>query len=233
MKEASRHQDVEAWSKRVIYTTGAFFRGVRVGTLAVAVLAVIGAALEGNRRLKAEGREQGEGRLRCLAWLPLVAVLPGEEWPWAFVWVMGGIFGGGCYLLFDWFGKVKAEFGEERLNGPLNSDGIRERLHARVLTEEDHWELLFECHVGAMISPHQVVDLRGVPAMWGLSQEQRAAFIKWAEGKVVRWGEEDQEWQASLKHACGHTFVKFGQLPVIIPRDETEKIIVAKGGARA
>ena len=220
MKEASRQRDTKAPGK-----AGQFYRGVE-------------AKAEGGRRKAEGGRRKAGRRLHC--WMPwcLVALMPSVEPQWQAWFWLGALFGAGAFFmlrLVEWFDSVKSEFGEDRLNGPLHGDGLRERLHARTLTDEEHREMLLQCHASAMLHPLHKVDIRGVPVLWGLSEEQRERFLRWVPGQIVRWvaGGEDQEWEANVQREGGYTFLRFWRLPVIIPREETEKVIVVKGGHRS
>ncbi len=191
---------------------------------------------------KAEGgRRKAEGKLHCFLPGCIIASLPEIEPHWQAWFWLGALFGFGAYLLTRvWFSyqALEGEFGEERLNGPLNGDGLRERLHARVLTELEHREMLLQCHASAMLHPLTRVDIRGVPVLWGLSEEQRERFLSYAHGALVEW--EGGQWRTWVTEDAGFRFITFIDItsrrepalaPSIKPRKETAKIIVARGRA--
>lgn len=191
-----------------------------------------------ERHQGTEAPRQEAGELKCLVPWCLFASVPslaamGDEtmWAWFLIGGLFGVFGWASIKVFENWDRLKAEFSEDRLNGPLNGEGLRERLHAMVLTEGEHLEMLVQCHAGAMRHPLKKVDLRGVPVLWGLSAEQKERFLQWADGRTIFC--EHTPWTAEVREDAGFVFLAFkaesDPPPAIEARKATEKIIVAKG----
>lgn len=199
-----------------------------------------------ERHQGTEAPRQEAGELKCLVPWCLFASVPslaamGDEtmWAWFLIGALFGVVAWAALKVFENWDRLKAEFAEDRLNGPLNGEGLRERLHARDLTDEEHREMLLQCHAAAMLHPLNRVDIRGIPVMWGLSAEQRERFLEWLAGETVAW--DGGEWLAWVSESAGFRFIAFGEVsgiaekptPLIEAREETAKVIVSKGRARS
>lgn len=210
--KASRHQGIKATSNR-----------------------------EGGRR-KAEG-----GRLYSLVPWCLVALMPELEidprwrsWFW-----LGALFGFAAWLLMKSVDWVSEEITQERIEGRSLSgrdalDASMARQRARVLTESEHRELLLTVMSDAMRNPMRRVDIRGVPALWALTEAQKAVWLAWLRGKELEWG--GHRWVATVERWAHLVFVRFevseekepSQEGIEVrPRRQTDKIIVAKGRGRS
>ena len=231
--KASTHQGSEAASKQ-----GAFYRGVRVGPLAVALLGVIGTAVAVDRRLKAESRGQGARRLHCCMPLGFMAVLPEIEPHWQAWFWLGALFGAGAWVLYRMVQWVDQDMRQEKMDGHGREsvEASQARQRARVLTESEHRELLLTALADAMRNPMRRVDIRGIPALWALTEAQKAVWLAWLRGKEMEWA--GHHWVATVERVGHLVLVRFelstegGSLSgEIQARKQTDKIIVARGRA--
>lgn len=228
MKEASRQQGIKAPRAEV------FFRGVRVGPLAVALLAMI------QRHRGIEESRQRAGHVKCLVPWCLVALMPAEPEPAIVLWfALGGMLGAVAYGLLrmaDWVQKdIRAE--KMDLRGPQAAAESVARQQARVLTESEHRELLLTCLSDAMRNPVRRVDIRGVAALWSLSKAQKAVWLAWLRGQEIEW--QGHLWVAGVERVESLVFVRFtpwegGRRRAeggseVVARPVTERIVVARG----
>lgn len=196
--------------------------------------------------LKAEGgRRKTEGRLHCLMPLSLVALMPSLEPHWQAWFFLGALFGMCAWILYRMCAWVDRDMRQEKMEGrelsgreALEASLARQR--ARVLTESEHRELLLTALSDAMRNPLRRVDIRGIPALWPLTEAQRSVWLAWLRGKDLEWG--GYRWTATVERWAHLVFVRFALQEAprqegneassmsmrIEPRKATDKIIVTR-----
>lgn len=167
------------------------------------------------------------GRVHCSMPLCLVALMPELEPHWQAWFWLGALFGAGAWLLLRMVAWVKADMRQEKLGGGIMTgqealQASLARQRARMLTESEHRELLLMALSDAMRNPLRRVDIRGIPALWPLTEAQRGVWLAWLRGKELEWG--GYRWTATVERIAHLVFVRFalaeGEV-VIVARTET------------
>lgn len=174
------------------------------------------------------GRRKAEGRMHCMG---LAALAPSVEPHWQAWFWLGAMFGAAAWLCLRAVEWVNAEVTQERLEGRELSDREAVEAHlarqrARVLTESEHRELLLTALSDAMRNPLRRVDIRGIPALWPLTEAQRSVWLAWLRGKEMEWG--GYRWTATVERIAHLVFVRFALVEQAVRPSETGKVKMEK-----